>query len=83
MDDIVLPQSEKINYLDLYVSSLPDCNNCGGCQRCMYSFIIRSFKRDFKASKVSDENTLSDVATPTLPPLNYSMLQIPIMSLII
>jgi hypothetical protein len=83
MDDIVLPQSEKINYLDLYVSSLPDCNNCGGCQRCMYSFIIRSFKRDFKASKVSDENTSSDVATPTLPPLNYSMLQIPIMSLII
>jgi hypothetical protein len=72
MNNVKILREEQIKMLDLYLHKFKNCNNCGTCQACIYSYIINSNKQ----YPNDDENN------PTMAAMNYHLLQIPIMSLI-
>jgi ribosomal protein L12E/L44/L45/RPP1/RPP2 len=76
---------DKERILDLYMNTIGGCKNtnCGKCQGCCYKYIIHYLtnKQTFHTNKLGKMRNMPDFKN--LDKFNYTMLQIPVESLII
>jgi hypothetical protein len=78
-----IKNEDKKRILSLYLTTIGDCNNCGLCQYCAYKYIIynlrnKSFSVTTKKGVVREMPNFENMES-----FGYTLLQVPIESLII
>ena len=78
-----IKHEDKKRILGLYLVSLKECKNCGFCQRCAYKYIIHHLRnKNFEiVTKKGDIRKMPSFEN--MESFGYTMLQVPLESLII
>jgi hypothetical protein len=78
-----IKHEDKKRILSLYLVKLAECKNCGKCQYCAYRYIIYNL-RNKQFSITTRTGTVKELPTfENMESFGYTMLQIPLESLII
>ena len=83
MNGSKIMDKDKNRILHLYLNKLESCNKCGQCQQCLYNYIINQLKKkDFKIT-TKKGSTREMPSFDNMDSFGYTILQIPLESLII
>lgn len=78
-----IPDNERNRILNLYLTNLYKCNNCGNCQYCIYKYIIK-YLRFKKTTIISKKGQVREMPSfENMEKFGYTMLLNPIRSLVI
>ena len=83
MNESKIVESDKNRILHLYLNILEPCKNCGQCQRCIYSYIIHQLKNKDYNITTKKGSTREMPSFDNMESFGYTILQIPLESLII
>jgi hypothetical protein len=74
---------DKKRILSLYLSIFPDCGKCGECQNCIYQYIIHQLK-NMNTNITTKKGIVREMPNfENMESFGYTLLQIPLESLII
>jgi hypothetical protein len=83
MNNLKILNEDKNRILGLYLNKIGDCNNCGACQYCAYMYIIYHLKHK-KFSIITKKGQIRELPNfENMESFGYTLLQIPLESLII
>jgi hypothetical protein len=83
MNHMKILNSDKNRILSLYLNVMDNCNNCGECQYCVYKYIIFNLHNK-KFSITTKKGVIRDMPNfENMESFGYTLLQIPLQSLII
>lgn len=78
-----IKNGDKKRILSLYLVKLDECNNCGKCQHCVYKYIIYNLRHKKTAITTKTGIVREMPSFENIESFGYTMLQIPLESLII
>ena len=83
MNNLKILNEDKNRILSLYLNKIGDCNNCGACQYCAYMYIIYHLKHK-RFSIITKKGQIRELPNfENMESFGYTLLQIPLESLII
>jgi len=78
-----IKSEDKKRILSLYLTTIGDCENCGECQGCSYKYIIHKLRNKKNTITTKKGQVRVMPSFENMESFGYTMLQIPIESLII
>jgi hypothetical protein len=78
-----IKNDDKKRILSLYLNTIKDCDNCGKCQGCCYRYIIHMLRNKRNTITTKQGQVREMPSFENMESFGYTVLQIPIESLII
>lgn len=76
-------ETDKKRIIDLYITKLYNCDNCGECQRCAYNYVIEYLRNKQFSFHTKKGKEINMPNFENMESFGYTLLQNPLRSLII